>query len=317
MAAEHPFRFGYLAMRPRTTLPEWQEAARAAEAGGFATFQVSDHFDRSPAAPLPVLAAVAQVTTTIRLGTLMLDNDFRHPAVLAKELATLDVLCGGRLEIGIGAGWMHEDYRVSGIAYEPAGVRIAKLAETLEILDRVLRGAEPATVTGRHYAVEDLRSVPIPVQRPRPPLLVGGGGPRILALAARHADVVSVNMQVGEGSVGPVATDSATAAATDAKVAHLRRELGERQDSVPLHLVAYWTAITEDRIAAAERLIALRRLPTTPEQLLDSPHCLIGPRSRVVEQLLAQRERWGFSYVTCYDHDVDALAPVVGELAGR
>lgn len=313
MATEHPFRFGYLAMRPRTTLLEWQDAARSAEGGGFSTFQVSDHFDRSPAAPLPVLAAVAQVTTTVRLGTLMLDNDFRHPAVLVKELATLDVLCGGRLEIGIGAGWMHEDYRVSGIAYEPAGVRIAKLAETLEILDRVLRAAAPATVSGRHYAVEGLRSVPMPVQRPRPPLLVGGGGPRIL----RHADVVSVNMQVGEGSVGPVATGSATAAATDAKVAHLRRELGERRASVPLHLVAYWTAITEDRIAAAERLIALRRLPTTPEQLLDSPHALIGPRSRVVEQLLTQRERWGLSYVTCYDDDVDALAPVVAELAGR
>lgn len=317
MATGHPFRFGYLAMRPRATLHEWREAARTAEAGGFATFQVSDHFARSPAAPLPVLAAVAQVTTTVRLGTLMLDNDFRHPAVLVKELATLDVLCGGRLEIGIGAGWMHEDYRVSGIAYEPAGIRIAKLAETLEILDRVLGGAAPATVSGRHYAVEDLQSVPMPVQRPRPPLLVGGGGPRILALAARHADVVSVNMQVGEGTIGPMATGSATAVATDAKVAHLRRELGERQDNVPLHLVAYWTAIAEDRIAAAERLIALRRLPTTPEQLLDSPHALIGPRSRVVEQLLAQRERWGFSYVTCYDDDADALASVVAELAGR
>src|SRR5687767_15390879 len=216
------FRFGQLNMRPATSGREWLDRARRAEAAGFSTFQVSDHFDRSPAAPLLTLAAVAQATTTLRLGTLVLDNDFRHPAVLAKELATLDVLSDGRLEVGIGAGWMPADYAVSGLPFDPPAQRVDKLEESLALLDAVLGGAGPATLAGRHYAVTQLRSTPAPVQRPRPPLLVVGARRRVLTLAGRSADIVSVNIDVGEGRVGEASTRSAFADAIDEKIGWVR-----------------------------------------------------------------------------------------------
>lgn len=314
-APQRRFRFGQLAMRPASARATWLERGRRAEAQGFATFQVSDHFDRSPAAPLLTLAAVGQATTTIGLGTLVLDNDFRHPAVLAKELATLDMLCDGRLEIGIGAGWMAADYTVSGIPFEPAGRRVEKLAETLAIFSAVLAGSGPVTMTGEHYAVRGLRSVPAP--RRRPPFLVGGGRPRVLALAARAADIVSVNFDVSEGWVGPRAAHSATVDATDKKLDWIRAAAATRPAFPELHLVAYWSQVTErpEQVAAAR--IAALGLPITPQQLLGSPHCLIGPHARLVERLLELRERWGFSYVTFYDSDADSLAPVVNELAGH
>lgn len=315
-AVARPFRFGQLAMRPAATRAEWLDRARRAEAGGFATFQVSDHFDRSPAAPLLTLAAVAQATSTIGLGTLVLDNDFRHPAVLAKELATLDVLCDGRLEVGIGAGWMAADYRVSGIPLEPAGRRIDKLAESLAILTGVLTGPDPVTVTGEHFAVRELRSTPAP-RRARTPLLVGGGRPRVLSLAARTADIVSVNFDVGEGHVGPRAARSASTAATDEKLGWVHAAAEGRPVFPELHLVAYWSQVTDHPEEVAAARIAAIGLPVTPQELLASPHCLIGPRALLVERLAELRERWGFSYVTFYDSDADSLAPVVAELTGR
>lgn len=308
------FRFGQLNMRPAATRKEWCDRARRAESVGFSTFQVSDHFDRSPAAPLLLLAAVAQATSTIRLGTLVLDNDFRHPAVLAKELATLDVLSDGRLEVGIGAGWMPADYAVSGLPFDPPGQRVDKLEESVAILDAVLGGAGPVTLTGRHYAVTDLQSRPAPVQRPRPPLLVGGARRRVLTLAARLADVVSVNIDVGEGRVGEASTRSAFAAAIDEKIGWVRAAAGPREPE--LHLVAYWAQVTDHPEEVAAARIAAAGLGVTPCELLASPQCLIGPRQHLVERLHEARERWGFSYVTVYDADADSLAPVVAELSG-
>ena len=309
-----PFRFGLLHMRAAATRQEWCDRARRAESVGFSTFQVSDHFDRSPAAPLLTLAAVAQATTTIGLGTLVLDNDFRHPAVLAKELATLDVLCDGRLEIGIGAGWMPADYAVSGLSFDPPGTRVDKLEESLAILDAVLAGAGPTTLSGRHYAVTGLRSTPAPVQRPRPPLLVGGARRRVLSLAGRAADIVSVNIDVGEGRMGERAARSAFVDAIDEKLGWVGAAAGGRQPE--LHLVAYWAQVTERPEEVAAERIAAAGLGVTPQELLASPHCLIGPRGQLVERLQESRERWGFSYVTLYDADADSLTPVVAELRG-
>ncbi|NEK58452.1 TIGR03621 family F420-dependent LLM class oxidoreductase [Geodermatophilus sabuli] len=311
-----PFRFGVLAMRPAATRTEWLDRARRAEDDGFGTFQVSDHFDRSPASPLLTLAAVAQATSSIRLGTLVLDNDFRHPAVLGKELATLDVLCDGRLEVGIGAGWMPADYAVSGLPFDPPGLRVDRLAETLAVLDAVLGSPEPVTWTGEHTRVTGLRSVPAPRQQPRPPLLVGGARPRVLGLAGRLADVVSVNIDVREGRVGPQATRSALADAVDEKVGWVRAAAAGRPVAPELHLVAYWAEVTERPEEAAARRIAAAGLDLAPRELLASPHCLIGPRAQVTERLLQARERWGFSYVTVYDSDAASLTPVVAGLAG-
>jgi alkanesulfonate monooxygenase SsuD/methylene tetrahydromethanopterin reductase-like flavin-dependent oxidoreductase (luciferase family) len=171
------------------------------------------------------------------------------------------------------------------------------------------------TLAGDHYAVRELRSIPSP--RRRPPLLVGGGRPRVLTLAARTADIVSVNFDVSEGRVGPRATRSASALATEEKLGWVRAAAAGRREPPELHLVAYWSQVTERPEEEAAARIAALGLPVTPAELLASPHCLIGPRSHVVERLLEMRERWGFSYVTLYDSDADSLAPVVADLAGR
>ena len=219
-----PFRFGYLAIKAGLGRRELFERARFAEGAGFATFQMSDHFDRSPLSPMPALAAVAQVTSDIRLGTLVLDNDFRHPALLAKKISTLDELSEGRAEIGLGAGWMVDDYAVSGIPYDPPGVRVSRLRDAVEILKAVLTGgAEGTTLKNECFAVNGLRSVPPPVQRPAPPLLLGGGSKRVLRLAGAEADVVGANMMLAEGSLGTRAMSRAQREATREKIAWVRK----------------------------------------------------------------------------------------------
>ncbi|MBP2366561.1 TIGR03621 family F420-dependent LLM class oxidoreductase [Pseudonocardia parietis] len=299
---------GVLMMEPLTDAAQWRERIHRVEEAGATTLQVSDHFDRSPASPLLALAAAAQHTDRLRLGTLVLNNDFRHPAVLAKEVASLQVLCGGRLELGLGAGWMTEDYAVSGIVREPAGRRIDRLADTLALL-RALRDSAggPVDLENASVGVVGFRDVPAVPRAPA--LLVGGGGPRVLGLAAATADVVGINFDVREGHVGGRATRSASAGATDEKVALVRRTAGDRRPV--LHLMLYWAAVTERPEDEAAKRIAAAGLDLEPAELLASPHCLIGPRSALRERVCELRERWGFGYVSCYEADLDAVAPLV------
>jgi probable F420-dependent oxidoreductase len=302
--------FGALMMEPLTSAAQWRDRVRRVEDAGLAVLHVSDHFDRSPVSPLLALAAAAQVTGRIRLGTLVLNNDFRHPAVLAKEVASLQVLCDGRLDVGLGAGWMDADYAVSGIAREQAGRRVDRLTGTVELLRELFATGGPVTRTAPGHAVRELRAVPRPPTAPR--LLVGGGGRRVLTLAGRAADVVSVNFDNREGRLGPHAMATASAAATDEKVGWVRAAAGGR--TPVLHLMAYWAEVTEHPREAAARCIAERGLALTPEQLLDSPHALIGPAGRVRERLGELRERWGFGAVTAYEADLPSLLPVFASL---
>ncbi|GAY07192.1 TIGR03621 family F420-dependent LLM class oxidoreductase [Pseudonocardia sp. N23] len=303
--------FGVLMMEAVTSAGQWRDRARRMEDDGLSTLHATDHFDRAPVSPLVALAAAAQVTSRIRLGTLVLNNDFRTPAVLAKEIASLSVLCDGRLEIGVGAGWMDDDYEVSGIVREPAGRRIDRLGGTLELLralfprDGVATAAVDLDAPG--VAVRDLRNIPAPTSSPR--LFVGGGGRRVLGLAGRTADVVGINFDVREGRLGAHATASATAAATDEKVAWVRAAAGDRDPL--LHLVAYWSEVTEDPEAAAARRIAALGLDLTPDELLASPHALIGPAGAVAERLAELRERWGFGYVSFYEQDLPSMLPAL------
>lgn len=313
-----PFRFGYLAIQAGMRKKELFEGARFAEASGFSTFHQSDHFDRTPLSPMLALAAVAQITTTIGLGTLVLDNDFRHPALLAKEIATLDDLSDGRAEIGLGAGWMLEDYTVSGIVHDPPGERVSRLRDAVQIVQEVLgSGPDGAKVTNERFTVSGLRSVPPPVQRPRPPLFLGGGSKRVLRLAGRTADVVGVNMMLTDGVLGSRAMDRAAAEATREKLSWVREGSAGREQSPELHLIAFWTAVTDDPLAAAARKVEQTGLPITPEQMLASPHCLMGSREAMTDRLHQLREEFGFSYVTFYDVDAAAMVPIVGQLAGR
>jgi probable F420-dependent oxidoreductase len=307
-----PFRFGVQVRAPRAARA-WAECARRAESLGYAVLSMPDHLG-DQLAPLPALAAAAAATARLRLGTWVLANDFRHPVMLAKEAATLDLLSDGRLELGIGAGWMNEDYSGSGIAKDPPGVRIERLAEALAVL-RGLWAEGPLTFKGRHYTVSELDGRPKPVQRPHPPLAIGGGGRRVLELAAREAQIVGLAAHLPQGRMGPEAGRSQTAEATDAKHAWVRAALGARAGLVELHARVLQTAVGEGARARAAELG--RAFGLTAEELLASPHALIGAERRIEEHLLAARERWGLSYFTVSEDALDAFAPLVRRLAGE
>jgi len=195
----HPrkIRFG-IQLATATTGAEWAELARKAEDLGYSTLFMPDHFG-DQLAPVPALMAAADATTTLNVGALVFDNDYKHPLVLAKEMATQDVLSGGRLEIGLGAGWMEADYRAAGMAYDRPGVRIDRFAEGLAVIKGAMADG-PFSFSGDHYTITDHDGRPKPVQQPHPPLLIGGGGRRVLSIAAREADIVGINASMAAGA---------------------------------------------------------------------------------------------------------------------
>ena len=194
------FRFGVQASTARTGA-EWAEQARTIEDLGYSTLFMPDHFVDAALAPMVALPFAAAATTTLRIGMLVLGNDYKHPAVVAKEAATLDVLSDGRLEFGLGAGWMTADYDALGLTYDRPGVRIDRLAEALAVVKGAW-GDGPFDFAGEHYTINAYDGLPTPVQRPRPPILVGGGGQKLLRLAGREADIVGINPILSAGVIG-------------------------------------------------------------------------------------------------------------------
>lgn len=306
-----PFRFGIQTSNAPTGAA-WAEKARTIEDLGYSTLFIPDHFT-DQLAPIPALAAAAAATSTLRLGTLVLDNDYRHPLVLAKELATLDVLSDGRVEAGIGAGWMVSDYEQSGIDYERPGIRISRLEEALQVI-KGLFGEGAFSFSGKHYTVTDHNGTPKPVQQPHPPLLVGGGGKRVLKLAAREADIIGVNFSLAEGVVNPTVAATGSAAATAEKIAWVREGAGDRFDDLELNTTIFVAAVTDDRQGAAEGIGP--GFGMGPEDVLESPHVLIGSVDQIVEDIRRRREEYGFSYVVFSGDVFDTMAPVVKRLAG-
>lgn len=306
-----PFRFGVQASGPATA-GEWAELARRVEGLGYATLTAADHLD-DQFAPLPALVAAAAATTDLRVGTLVLANDYRHPVVAAKDLATVDLLTDGRLEVGLGAGWMTTDYEAAGILLDPAGERIERLAEAVTVVKALLSGA-PVHHEGRHYRIDGLEGRPLPVQRPHPPILIGGGGHRVLGLAAREADIVGINVNLRAGVIDHRAGPDATGQATTAKVDLVREAAGERFADLELHVRVHVAVVTDDRRGMAELLAPT--LGISPEAALVSPHALAGTVDQIADDLVERRERWGISYVGVSVDAVDALAPVVARLAG-
>jgi probable F420-dependent oxidoreductase len=291
---------------------EWAELARRAEGNGYAVLTVSDHFD-DQLAPVPAMMAAADATSSLRVGAVVLDNDYRHPLVLAKELATVDVLSDGRLEIGLGAGWMISDYEQSGIVLDPPRVRIDRFEEGLAVIKGAL-GAEPFSFEGSHYTVRGYDGLPKPAQTP-PPILIGGGGPRVLGIAAREADIVGINATLLEGAIGPGAIATMTADAVDDKVAIVREAAGERWPTLELNIRAFLVSVTGDRRGTIDAIAQAMHVDASMVE--QSPFALVGTPQQIVDDLLARRERWGFSYVVVGAADIEAFAPVVGELAGR
>jgi len=292
------FRFGIMA-RGRDVVA----LARKAEDLGYSCLSIPDHFG-DQAAPMPALAAAAVATSTLRLAPLVFCNDFKHPVVLAKEAATLDVISGGRLELGLGAGWMKSDYTESGIVLDAAGVRIERLAEALQVV-RGLWGAGRCRFTGKHYQV-DMEGLPKPAQE-RLPVFVGGGGRKMLTLAGQVADIVGINVDLRSGDYKDLAANFA-AEACDQKLEWVRASGRE----VELNILVGSLAVTHD-VDAALREFA-HQMETPLDTLRDSPHVLAGSVSQLVELLLARRERWGFSYITVREDVMEAFAPVVAQL---
>lgn len=308
----HPFRFGVQASQARSR-NEWTDLARRTEAAGYSCLTMPDHFDEQ-LAPVPALMCAADVTNDLRIGALVWDNDYKHPAVLAKELATMDLLSDGRLEIGIGAGWMISDYEHLGMPYDPAKVRIDRFVEGLHIIKGAMAPG-PFSFKGDHYEISGYEGTPKPVQGPCPPILIGGGGKRVLSIAAREADIVGINGTMAAGVIGPDAISTMTAEAVDDKVAIVRHAAASRFDAIEMNVRAFLVNVTADRAQAVTGIAAMMGVDTA--MVDETPFALVGSPAKIVEDLLARRERWGFSYIIVGAADVESFAPVVAELTGR
>jgi len=300
-----------MAAKARSSV-EWAETARKAESLGYSALLMPDHFG-DQLSPVPALATAAAVTESLRIGTLVFANDFRHPAVLAKETATLDLLSDGRLEVGVGAGWMTEDYTWTGIAHDRAGLRIDRMIESIAVL-RGLWGDEAFSFEGEHYTITGMNGMPKPVQAGGPPIIVGGGAKRVLSTAARLADIVGVNPNVGEGKVGPEAIASMSADATDDKLGWVRDAAGDRFDDIEISILKFVTIVTDDRDTVAGKVGGAMGMDA--DTLLASPHTMVGSAEQIADELVEQRERWQGSYVTVQSDALEAFAPVVAALAG-
>jgi probable F420-dependent oxidoreductase len=307
-----PFRFGIQASKANTR-DLWVELARRSEGNGYSCLTMPDHFD-DQLAPVPALMTAANVTTSLRVGALVWDNDYKHPAVLAKELATMDVLSDGRLELGIGAGWMISDYEQMGIPYDSAKVRIDRFVEGLKVIKGAMAEG-PFSFSGDHYTITNYNGTPKPIQAPCPPILIGGGGKRVLSIAAREADIVGINATMSAGVVGPEAFNTMTAEAVDEKVAIVREAAGARFKDIELNVRAFLVNITDDATQAASGIASM--LGVEQQMVEQSPFALVGPTSKIIDDLLERRERWGFSYVIVGAEDVESFAPVVAALNGK
>jgi len=311
-----PFRFGLLLERfpdPKYVL----EMARRAEGEGFSTLLIRDHLIDGPFgpqyAPWTTLASVAQVTRSLRVGTLVIANDFRHPAVLAKEVTTLDQLSGGRVELGLGAGFLREEFERAGLTFYPNKVRVDRLAESLQVLDPLLRSCQ-VTHQGEHYTFDGFVNFPPPVQQPRPPILVAGAGRRVLSIGAQHADTVALLSAPLTGGVLVDSAEARSARHVTEQVDVVRKAAGERIQDLELSVFATLVA-AENRQAAADKLARQRGWAVTPESVLEMPTVLVGGTEQIVNDLERRRAEYGITYIVVRDGHLAHAAQVVQRLA--
>ena len=306
----HPFRFAVQQGSARSG-EAWATTARRAESIGYDMLVMPDHLGQQ-LSPFAALAAAAAATTHLRIGAFVFANDYRHPLILAREAATLDLLSGGRFEMGLGAGWMSSDYRQLGMTYDPAPRRIDRLAEAIPLIKRLLAG-ETVTHHGTHYQLDRAFTGVSPVQKPRPPLAIGGGGPRMLRLAVREAEIVG--LVPGFDAHGRPHFRQATEAATAEKVALIREAAGDRFDRLELNLWLGDAALVGSGNSLLGSVAAAARW--APTAVYGSPYVLYGTLASVREKLLRRRDKLGISYYTVPSHAMESMAPLVGALAGK
>jgi probable F420-dependent oxidoreductase len=322
MAGMRPFRFlAIAAIDGDTDARQVAETARRAESLGYSALLIPDHLIGQHA-PVPFMATAAAATERLRVGSFVFNAALRHPAVLAQDLASLDVLSGGRLEVAIGAGWNKPEFDAVGLPFDPVGARVSRLAEAVAVLKGCF-GDGPFSFAGEHYTITDYDAGPKPVQRPHPPLFIGGGGRRTLSLAGREADIVGISPRLLPGDQSRPAADwtSMSVAAAAEKIGWVRAAAGDRFDAIELNTYPSGgpVQVTDDALAVArERADDIRArtgLDLDPEEILDSPHVFIGTAGALADKVLGLRERLGITAITV--DDIDGFAPVVERLAGR
>jgi len=307
-----PFRFG-INIRDARSRAEWQDKARKVEALGYAVLLVPDHL-AAMLATIPAVMSAADATTRLRIGTNVLNNDLRHPVLLAREAATMDLLTDGRLELGLGAGYMRIEYDQAGLRFDRGGIRVERLAESVPIIKDLLGGAE-VTFVGQHYRVTSHKIYPLPVQRPRPPIIIGGNGPRLLALAAREADTVNLTGITFTRGGTTLDMSGWKVAGVDERLRVIRDAAGGRFGALELSAQIQRVIVTDRPREAAEELQKTWK-QISVDEILAAPFVLIGTVDEMVEALRERRDRWGISYVVTFEPFLDALAPVVARLSG-
>ena len=329
MSTKNPFRFSLQSFN--TSSPaNWRELINKTEALGYSTFFLADHvLSTGPAldgtfhppqmlAAVPAIAMALQQTTTLRVGCRVFCNDYRNPVVLAKEAATMDYLSDGRLEFGIGAGWIKAEYEAIGLAFDEFPERFARCAEFVHAYKAFMAG-EPLAVAGDAINWSGFSGTPPPAQRPYPPLMIGGGSKKILGFAGQEADIVSLNFNNRAGMLGPDGMNSGLAAATARKIQWVKDGAGARFGELELEIGAYNTIVTDHQLPTATAIG--EALGMSAEDILSHPHCLIGSIDYMCEELERRRETYGISYIAVLDDGennmVETFAPVVKRLAGK
>ncbi|HLN15648.1 MAG TPA: TIGR03621 family F420-dependent LLM class oxidoreductase [Acidimicrobiales bacterium] len=313
----HPRRFRFaaqLSKGPEGTGRSWTEQAKRAEDLGYSALLMPDHFG-DQLAPMPALVAAACATTKLKVGSLVFDNDYKHPLVLAKEAATVDVLSDGRFEMSLGAGWMKTDYEQSGIPYDPPSVRVDRFEEAVQIVKGLLEAEGLYSFSGQHYTITEHEPHPRPVQRPRPPLIIGGGGKRVLSIAGREADIVSINVNLREGTGGVEVAPNASPDATRQKIQWVKEAAGDRFADLELNCLIGLVLITDDRDSLIESMAPAFGIDPTDAHHI--PLALAGTLEQMEEELQWRREEYGISYFSIEADSWELLGPVVAKLAGN
>lgn len=313
MPEKRPFTFAAM-VRSGDTGQEFIDRVKEIESMGYSTAAMVDHFNPT-FAPVPGLTAAALTAPSLRVLATVFDNDFRNPVLLAKEMATLDQLSNGRVDFGIGAGWMGSDYKQTGIQYDPPGVRISRMEEALTVMKGFWSGEE-FNFNGEHYVIEGLRGYPAPVQQPHPPIYVGAGGKRILGIAGREADIIGVHVRFGpDGALDSVDT---VREQMDKKFEWIRAGAGDRFDQIQFALLLFAATVVDSESAKQAEIASIaERIGQSEEAVAASPYYLVGSESELIEEIESLRETWGFSHFTVTADAADGFAPVVKKLAGK
>ncbi len=318
-----PFRFGVQSFNAETG-DEWASQAQQAEALGYSAFHLADHIlGEGPAltranhpvqnlAAIPAMAYAAAVTSTIKIGCRVFCIDYHNPVVLIKSAMTIDKLSNGRLEFGLGAGWIKEEYAALGLTMDEPATRIDRLADVLEGV-KAFRGDGMANVSNKTIQWQDFAGDPKPVGPA--PIMIGGGSPRILRLAGREADIVSLNFNNRSGMIGPDGVQLSSEAETQKKVGWIREGAGDRFDELEIEIGAYFTFVMDDPSPVLGQFAQMFGL--SEEDMQRIPHALFGSVDAICDELERRRELHGISYITVGKDNMESFAPVVERLNGK